>query len=150
MTTITEYMTGDHRHCDEVLASLEQAVSNSDWDNAEKLAAQFLLEMEQHLSMEEDVLFPAFEQKTGIVGGPTMIMRAEHKQMRELFGQLQYAVDAKDSEELLDTTETLLILMQQHNVKEEGMLYPMCDQHLGSDAGPDRVPLCVACGVRNS
>ena len=128
-------MTGDHRHCDEVLASLEQAVSNNDWDNAEKLAAQFLQEMEQHLSMEEDVLFPAFEQKTGIVGGPTMVMRAEHKQMRELFGHLQYAVDAKDSEELLDTTETLLILMQQHNVKEEGMLYPMSDQHLGSEAG---------------
>jgi iron-sulfur cluster repair protein YtfE (RIC family) len=26
--------------------------------------------------------------------------------------------------------ETLLIMMQQHNVKEENVLYPMCDQHL--------------------
>ena len=25
-----------------------------------------------------------------------------------------------------------MILMQQHNVKEEGILYPMADQHLAS------------------
>jgi len=28
------------------------------------------------------------------------------------------------------TAETLLIIMQQHNVKEENVLYPMCDQRL--------------------
>ena len=26
--------------------------------------------------------------------------------------------------------ETLLIMTQQHNMKEENILYPMCDQHL--------------------
>ena len=26
----------------------------------------------------------------------------------------------------------MMILMQQHNVKEEGILYPMADQHLAS------------------
>ncbi|TRZ68118.1 MAG: hemerythrin domain-containing protein, partial [Rhodocyclaceae bacterium] len=28
--------------------------------------------------------------------------------------------------------ETLLILMQQHNMKEENILYPMCDQALAA------------------
>ncbi|MBF8270449.1 MAG: hemerythrin protein [Gammaproteobacteria bacterium] len=134
MTTITEYMTGVHRHCDEILAELEVAVSEDDWDKAARLSADFLQAMEHHLTMEETVLFPAFEQKTGMIGGPTMIMREEHRQMRELFQQLQWALDGKASGEFLDTTETLLILMQQHNIKEEGILYPMSDQHLGTDA----------------
>jgi hypothetical protein len=30
----------------------------------------------------------------------------------------------------MGNAETLLIMMQQHNVKEENVLYPMCDQHL--------------------
>ena len=134
MSTITEYMTGEHRHCDELLAALEVAVNEDDWDKAARLTADFLQTIEHHLTMEETVLFPAFEQKTGMVGGPTMIMREEHKQMRDLFLQLQWALDGKSGGEFLDTTETLLVLMQQHNMKEEGILYPMSDQHLGAEA----------------
>lgn len=134
MTTIAEYMTGAHRQCDEILATLEVAVNEGDWEKAEQLTSKFLETIEQHLKMEEEVLFPAFEQKTGMVGGPTVVMRAEHQQMRELFAQLQWALDEKESEDFLDTTETLLILMQQHNMKEEGMLYPMSDEQLGTDA----------------
>ena len=29
--------------------------------------------------------------------------------------------------------DTLLIMMQQHNMKEENILYPMCDQHLAGE-----------------
>ena len=134
MTSITEYMTGDHRHCDEALATLEEAVNKGDWDRAVELTNTFLEMMEHHISMEEQVLFPAFEQKTGMTSGPTMIMREEHKQMRNLFMQLQGALDEKQSEDLLDTTETLLVLMQQHNMKEEGILYPMSDEQLGREA----------------
>ena len=134
MTTITEYMTGIHRRCDEILAELEVAVNGDDWDKAARLTADFLQAMEHHLTVEETILFPAFEQKTGMVGGPTMIMREEHKQMRDLFLQLQWALDGKSGGEFLDTTETLLVLMQQHNMKEEGILYPMSDEHLGPDA----------------
>ena len=134
MTSITEYMTGDHRHCDEVLASLEEVVNKGDWEQAGALTNTFLEMMEHHISMEEQVLFPAFEQKTGMTSGPTMIMREEHKQMRNLFMQLQSALDSRQSDDFLDTSETLLILMQQHNMKEEGILYPMSDEQLGQDA----------------
>lgn len=134
MPTITEYMTADHRHCDETLATLEEAVQQADWQRATTLTKTFVDSMERHISMEEDVLFPAFEQQTGMTMGPTVIMREEHKQMRSLFLQLQLALDDKEGDELLDTSETLLVLMQQHNMKEEGILYPMTDQQLGAEA----------------
>ena len=46
------------------------------------------------------------------------------------------ALAAQDAEDYAGNAETLLILTQQHNMKEENVLYPMCDQHLaGETAG---------------
>ena len=38
--------------------------------------------MLRHFEMEEAVLFPAFEEATGMTQGPTMVMHAEHVQMK--------------------------------------------------------------------
>ena len=84
----------------------------------------------RHLAAEEVTLFPAFEQRTGMVMGPTRVMRAEHDQMRQLIDAAEEALTARDAEEYSGTAETLLIMTQQHNMKEENILYPMCDQHL--------------------
>lgn len=133
MTNITDFMTTDHRRCDELIAAAEKCAEDDDWDNAAPATRTFIDAMEHHFTMEEQVLFPAFEQQTGMVGGPTYVMREEHRQMRDLIAQLQFALDAQQSEDFLDTTETLLVMIQQHNMKEEGMLYPICDERL-SDA----------------
>jgi len=130
MNNISDYMTKNHRHCDEVFARAEQAVDKGEWETAAQQTKEYLDNMERHLTMEEQVLFPAFENETGITDGPTMIMKDEHQQMRQLFMQLQLALEEKNAEEYLGTSETLLIMMQQHNMKEEGMLYPMSDEQL--------------------
>ena len=54
--------------------------------------------------------------------------------MREIFVAMNDVLASGDLEEFLGQAETLLILMQQHNIKEEQMLYPMCDRALGSAA----------------
>jgi hemerythrin-like domain-containing protein len=58
----------------------------------------------------------------------------EHDQMRELFDQMNAALAAHDGNTFAGLAETLLILMQQHNVKEEQILYPMSDRALGDGA----------------
>jgi len=133
MPNIQEYMTEDHRRCDELFALGEESVSQGNWDRAKQQTSEFISAMEHHFMMEEQVLFPAFEQRSGITEGPTSVMRGEHQQMRELFGELEPALEEKRQEDYLDTMETLLILMQQHNMKEEGMLYPMSDKEIGVD-----------------
>jgi hemerythrin-like domain-containing protein len=79
------------------------------------------------------VLFPAFEARTGMSMGPTQVMRAEHEQMRALIEDLARTVTGSDQDGYLGLSETLNMLMQQHNVKEENMLYPMSDQLLAAD-----------------
>jgi hemerythrin-like domain-containing protein len=61
-------------------------------------------------------------------------MRSEHRQMRELLAAAEVSLAARDADDYSGYAETLLIMAQQHNMKEENILYPMCDQHLSSRA----------------
>lgn len=133
MTSIKLFLSSDHRHCDETLTQIENAVSKNDWDEAAKSLKQFLAEMRRHLGFEENVLFPAFEKATGMNFGPTMVMRSEHTLMREMLTEMEGACHDKNGDRLLGLCETLMILIQQHNNKEEQMLYVMCDMHLAAN-----------------
>ena len=66
-------------------------------------------------------------------GGPTAMMRMEHQQMRGLLDQIGEAMEAGNAQEAMDIGDTLLMMTQQHNVKEEGMLYPMAENILARD-----------------
>lgn len=134
MDSISNFMTHDHRACDEVFAIAEESVGKGNWAKAAGEFEKFRKEMERHLSMEEQVLFPAFDTKTGMDMGPTYVMRSEHQQMRKVMDDMAQAVAAKDGDDYLGQSETLLVLMQQHNMKEEQMLYRMMDQTFGAEA----------------
>lgn len=133
MSTILEFMGGDHRACDDFFASAEDAVAKKNWDSARSLFDRFQAEMAHHLAMEEKLLFPAFEARTGMSMGPTQVMRSEHEQMRGLIAEMAGALAESRQDAYLGQSETLNMLMQQHNLKEENVLYPMCDQVLGSE-----------------
>lgn len=133
MGTILDFLGSDHRACDDLFASAEAAAAQQNWDNARSLFKRFEAAMAHHLEMEEAVLFPAFEARTGMSAGPTQVMRMEHAQMRGLIQDMARAVQEADHGAYLGLSETLNMLMQQHNVKEENMLYPMSDQVLAAD-----------------
>lgn len=136
MASITQTLTHVHRECDEFFVGAENAVVKNNWDEALRLFRQFRAAMEQHLRNEEQVLFPIFEQRSGfsqqggISMGPTHIMRMEHVPMRELLQAMETSLAQRNRQQYLGQSETLLTLMQQHNVKEENVLYPMTDRVL--------------------
>lgn len=134
MTSLTEHMQQHHKHCDEAFADAEDAGRRGDWSACARTYGAFRDELEAHFGTEEDIIFPAFEQRSGMYGGPTQVMRSEHTQMRGLLRQMDAALAARSADDFAGAAETLLVLMQQHNLKEENILYPMCDQALGDDA----------------
>ena len=99
--------------------------------------------MLHHFEVEENVLFPAFEQATGMTMGPTAMMRAEHAQMRDLLHNMAAVIAAGRRDDYLGMSETLLLYMQQHNLKEENVLYPMSDQLLAA-SGIELTPQVTA------
>ena len=133
MSNIKEYLTGDHRRCDDAFAEMEREASQSLVDAVE-VTKEFIADMERHFQMEERVMFLEFERKTGMTMGPTEMMRQEHSQMRNLMSQLVEAAQNNNKDKFFGLSETLMILMQQHNMKEEQMLYTMAQQHLGAES----------------
>ena len=128
--TVSSYFTDDHRSCDQTWAEVERLVDEGQEAPAQAAFARFAAEMEHHFAMEEQVLFPAFEQATGMTAGPTQVMRMEHDQMRVVLGQIIDHAERGDFDGMLDHGDTLHMLIQQHNAKEEGILYPMAERLL--------------------
>jgi iron-sulfur cluster repair protein YtfE (RIC family) len=131
MGTIVGFMTATHKTCDEDFAQAEEAALKREWRNAETAFTRFHHEMSRHFRMEEDVLFPAL-QAAGGPSGPVQVMLMEHAQMNDLIEQMVAALAAKDAQSYGGISETLLIVMQQHNHKEENVLYPMLDHILAT------------------
>ncbi len=125
---ISNYMKTEHRGCDTLFADAERAVIDGDFEKAQDLFVKFAEETLGHFKKEEEILFPTFEEVTGSTEGPTQMMRYEHEQMRELIGRMAGAVEESDKDAFLSIAESMMILMQQHNMKEEQMLYAMCDR----------------------
>lgn len=123
-------MKNEHRECDTLFAQAEQAVASNDWDKAKIDFKSFSDETLLHFKKEEDELFVKFEQATGMSEGPTQVMRYEHEQVRGLLTKLNDALANEDKDSYLSIAEAMMILLQQHNMKEEQMLYAMCDRVL--------------------
>ncbi len=130
---ISNYMKNEHRDCDTSFAKAEEAASLGKWDVAEEQFIAFSNETLTHFKKEEEELFPAFEAQTGSSEGPTQVMRFEHEQVRGLIGKLVEALGAQDKDAYLSLCESMMILLQQHNMKEEQMLYAMCDRVLSPE-----------------
>ena len=131
MPTIAEYMSADHHACDDAFAVAEQAALDNNWDKAETLFNEFRADMSKHFRMEESELFPTLLAAHG-PAGPVQMMRMEHEQMKTLLEQMADVVSRHDASGYGGLSETLLIVMQQHNLKEEQILYPMADHYLAS------------------
>lgn len=134
MGKLSDRLTGEHRRCDEWFTQAENLVASGELEPATEAFSAFVSETERHFQREEAVLFPEFESQTGQTMGPTAVMRSEHEQMRRLFGEMAECLRQGDRSQFLGLSETLLILMQQHNAKEEQVLYPMSDQVLAAQA----------------
>ncbi len=131
---ILEFMRDDHRACDHLYTEAENALSDKKTEEAKALFDQFYRATNHHFDMEERELFITFEKRTGMMGGPTQMMRYEHQQLRAQLEAMLRALNDGKQDDFFGIGESFMIMLQQHNMKEEQMLYPMIDRSLGEDA----------------
>ena len=125
--TVREFYGQDHDRLDELFKTF-QKLKRSDFAKAKEAFKAFKFGLQRHIVWEEDLLFPLWEEKTGMSeGGPTFVMRAEHRQI----GQQLEAIHGKVADQNPDSDQEeqiLLELLGSHNMKEERVLYPAIDQ----------------------
>ncbi|TAM50827.1 MAG: hemerythrin domain-containing protein [Burkholderiaceae bacterium] len=140
MESINDYMMNDHREVDAIFERARNAAEAADWAGVERDGEMFLRRIERHIEMEEKILFPAFDEVSGMSGaGPSQTMSSEHELMRPMFTQMREATQANNMASYLQAANSLHELLQQHNMKEEQMMYPMADQALGQQAAQSLV-----------
>ena len=131
--TINQFMTTEHRDCDNKFANLENIIDSGNFEGGKLMFDEFITHMLKHFKMEEEVMFKEFNDCEGGGCNPTGVMLMEHEQMRNLFSQMQEAINGSNKEKFLGLSENLLFIMQQHNMKEEQMMYNLADNALNSE-----------------
>jgi iron-sulfur cluster repair protein YtfE (RIC family) len=121
-----------HRRIDEMLERIAIAIELASWGEARLLFARFRAELEEHIRIEEQVMFPSFEAFTRAYGGPTVVMRAEHADIARGMDALEDRLDREQP--AADALELLQALLASHNAKEERVLYPMFERHAPPEA----------------
>ena len=128
MDTITSFLTADHRLADELFAGAQQRAARREWAECSRALAKFRAALESHMKLEEEMLFPAFEQATGMDGGPTAVMRSEHREMLQQLDALASAITTGNGDGFDELARSFLHILDAHSMKEEKILYPMCDR----------------------
>lgn len=135
--TVTELLGTDHQRLDAILGEVERVVAGGALPAAARAFAEFACGLDRHIDAEEKILFPSFEQATGISGGPTSVMREEHAEIRRFVEGVSTAFRQGDGPSARRALDGLRALLIAHNRKEEQILYPMADEAAGDPPEQD-------------
>jgi len=136
MNEITNFMSNDHDRLDEIFKEF-QDVKNLDLNRARSLFSQFKSGLERHIVWEEEILFPLFENQTGMrETGPTAVMRMEHRQIKDFLQQIHMAISVGETE-TAQQESGLVAVLTAHNDKEENILYPWIDKSVSEQEKQD-------------
>lgn len=131
MKIMSSFLLDDHRRLDGLFREFQRLVTQ-EVVSADETFSRFVRGLERHLEWEEELLFPLFEQRSGMTGvGPTAVMRAEHRCFKVLLDRIQDRLSAGLSLDGLD--KELFDALTVHNRKEEALLYPWLDGLLSEE-----------------
>jgi iron-sulfur cluster repair protein YtfE (RIC family) len=135
MTTVSSIQSAfatDHDRLDGLFTDF-QHWKWSDYPRAKACFKEFKFGLQRHIVWEESILFPLFEQKTGMVqSGPTVVMRAEHRLIGDWLEAIHKKVQKQDPNSDVEE-QALLEALAAHNQKEEIVLYPALDRLLSDE-----------------
>ncbi|HEY6931168.1 MAG TPA: hemerythrin domain-containing protein, partial [Thermoanaerobaculia bacterium] len=129
---INEALSWDHDRLDALEAASFRMRESGDFVSASEMYAAFAVGLRRHIGFEEQILFPAFENVSGMnpAAGPTAVMRAEHREIESLLAAIEEGIT--DPGFPVETfREQFHAVLGEHNLKEEEILYPMSDRFLG-------------------
>ncbi len=129
--TVTEFLQNDHSRLDALFDLFNNAIKENDWENASTSFDEFNHGLRRHIRGEEEILFPIFEEKSGMTeAGPTFVMKMEHTDIKENLDNIKNTIGAQDSAEATQAANRLRLTLGDHNMKEEHILYPESDSFI--------------------
>ncbi len=137
---VFEALAWDHDRLDALEEAAFQSRAKGDREASRELYAAFAAGLRRHIGFEEELLFPAFEQGTGMPPtlGPTAVMRSEHREIRDLLDRIEAGI-ADEVAPVEELRRRFRAVLADHNLKEEQILYPTTDDLLGAEKADELV-----------
>lgn len=140
-SAITAFMMRDHAKIGG-MAQRFVLLKEADPPAAGRLFSQLKMKLLRHMAWEEEVLFPLFEEKSGLsIFGATSSIRAEHRQIRNLLGHIDRAFKRKSGKDTHLLEQTLISLLKTHDKKEDEIVLPWVDRVVEEDEKGDLVSM---------
>ena len=128
--TNENWLAHDHQAYVRLGQELETLVRAAEWHAGyDKLVHLYNL-MQTHISFEERVLFPAYENLVGMRDLKTRELRREHKHLRNCLGRLACYLNTRALPAVLHETHELASLMAAHHENEEQTFFPVASRVL--------------------
>ncbi|MBI4423599.1 MAG: hemerythrin domain-containing protein [Elusimicrobia bacterium] len=124
---ISTFFEQDHREIDALLS----AVPFETPKDALAKFQEFDCRLERHIGWEEGILFPAVSAKEACLEpGPIRVMKLEHAEIRREKAAALVALREGRGAASKGHVQAMLAVLKGHNMKEEQILYPACDNLL--------------------
>lgn len=130
---VTTSLSRDHDGLRERLRRAADGASAQRVRQARADFRAFQAAFERHVRAEEEVLFPLFEVRVGLIGGPTVLMRDEHRRMADQVRAMAGALDRDDPVTFGELQALFNDLFRAHTSREERFLYMTLDRLLSSE-----------------
>ncbi len=134
LRTVFESLEWDHDRLEAIEASAFAARSEGNLELASERFGTFAHGLARHIGFEEQILFPVFEERGGLSPqiGPTAVMRSEHIEIKALLESIGKGIG--DASSPVDQLRAMLHrVLNDHNFKEEQIIYPSTDRFLRSE-----------------
>ncbi len=134
---ILEFMKDDHDRLYMIFQKFRSvAVKNA--NEAENLFHDFKIGLQRHIVWEEEIMFPIFENKTGMHGtGPSVVMRDDHRQIKEILEEMHSMLVEKKVNRINKLADNLVDVLKPHNRNEENVLYSWIDNSMNKQERKD-------------
>ena len=118
---------GNHDGLEDILADVQAMVEDGEMERAGENFQDFYDGIREQIRIEDQVLFPLYDERTGIEG-PTRAMRREHEQIQDALDRMREAIDCDSADAFSLASSILLSVLPIHNAKEENLLYIAIDE----------------------
>ena len=130
---MSNWLNHDHQQFEMAVHRCRDLCDSEDWTALRDEFRQFAASYESHVRLEEDALFPMYEEQTQASSEPTDSLREDHAQIFRLTSHIEAALRRDDRQGIASDVALLYRTLSKHHEKEEEVFLPMASELLLAD-----------------
>ncbi|MGB5440724.1 MAG: hemerythrin domain-containing protein [Gammaproteobacteria bacterium] len=132
MNGTDNWLVHEHSLYEDLLGECKEAAEIEDWDTVNRAVHELVTHLKRHITLEEEVLYPAYESAAHAPQGPTTVLREEHASIVHLIQEMTRVIKTMEPERVLECLANLETQMIKHHEKEEDIFLPMASHILNA------------------